>query len=235
MDRVFEIGRVFRNEGLDTRHNPEFTLLEAYQAFARLPRHDGADRGDRRRRPPSRRSARPSCASAAARSTCKPPWRRVTMAELIERERRRARCTRRCRSRRRARSPTSADVRLARGVGLGQDHGRGLRRELRGAADRADVRASTTRARSRPLARAHRDDPDADRALRAGRRRPRAGQRLQRAERPGRPGRRASQAEARLQAGGDEEAEPVDDDYVRRARVRAAADRRARASGSTGW
>lgn len=34
MDRVFEIGRVFRNEGIDTRHNPEFTLLEAYQAFA---------------------------------------------------------------------------------------------------------------------------------------------------------------------------------------------------------
>ena len=33
MDRVFEIGRVFRNEGLDTRHNPEFTMLEAYQAF----------------------------------------------------------------------------------------------------------------------------------------------------------------------------------------------------------
>jgi lysyl-tRNA synthetase class 2 len=33
MNRVFEIGRVFRNEGLDTRHNPEFTLLEAYQAF----------------------------------------------------------------------------------------------------------------------------------------------------------------------------------------------------------
>jgi lysyl-tRNA synthetase class 2 len=34
MERVFEIGRVFRNEGVDTRHNPEFTLLEAYQAFA---------------------------------------------------------------------------------------------------------------------------------------------------------------------------------------------------------
>lgn len=32
--RVFEIGRVFRNEGIDTMHNPEFTLLEAYQAFA---------------------------------------------------------------------------------------------------------------------------------------------------------------------------------------------------------
>ena len=34
MDRVVEIGRVFRNEGLSTRHNPEFTMLEAYQAFA---------------------------------------------------------------------------------------------------------------------------------------------------------------------------------------------------------
>jgi lysyl-tRNA synthetase len=34
MERVFEIGRVFRNEGVDTRHNPEFTMLEAYQAYA---------------------------------------------------------------------------------------------------------------------------------------------------------------------------------------------------------
>ena len=33
MDRVYEIGRVFRNEGMDTRHNPEFTLLELYQAY----------------------------------------------------------------------------------------------------------------------------------------------------------------------------------------------------------
>ncbi len=34
LERVFEIGRVFRNEGLSTRHNPEFTMLELYQAFA---------------------------------------------------------------------------------------------------------------------------------------------------------------------------------------------------------
>ena len=33
MERVYEIGRVFRNEGLDTRHNPEFTMMELYQAF----------------------------------------------------------------------------------------------------------------------------------------------------------------------------------------------------------
>jgi lysyl-tRNA synthetase class 2 len=34
MERVYEIGRVFRNEGIDARHNPEFTMLELYQAYA---------------------------------------------------------------------------------------------------------------------------------------------------------------------------------------------------------
>lgn len=34
MDRVFEIGRIFRNEGIDTRHNPEFTMMEVYWAYA---------------------------------------------------------------------------------------------------------------------------------------------------------------------------------------------------------
>lgn len=34
MERVFEIGRVFRNEGMSTRHNPEFTMMESYEAFA---------------------------------------------------------------------------------------------------------------------------------------------------------------------------------------------------------
>ena len=33
-DKVFEMGRVFRNEGLDRRHNPEFTMLEVYQAYS---------------------------------------------------------------------------------------------------------------------------------------------------------------------------------------------------------
>ncbi len=35
-ERVYEIGRAFRNEGIDTRHNPEFTILEAYQAYANV-------------------------------------------------------------------------------------------------------------------------------------------------------------------------------------------------------
>ncbi|MFC2010615.1 lysine--tRNA ligase [Chloroflexota bacterium] len=34
LDKVYEIGRIFRNEGIDTRHNPEFTLLESYEAYA---------------------------------------------------------------------------------------------------------------------------------------------------------------------------------------------------------
>ena len=34
LERVFEIGRIFRNEGVDSTHNPEFTMLESYQALA---------------------------------------------------------------------------------------------------------------------------------------------------------------------------------------------------------
>ena len=41
MDRVFEIGKNFRNEGIDKNHNPEFTALEAYMAYADY--HDGAE------------------------------------------------------------------------------------------------------------------------------------------------------------------------------------------------
>lgn len=41
-DKVYEIGRVFRNEGMDPKHNPEFTLLELYQAYTDYKRDDGA-------------------------------------------------------------------------------------------------------------------------------------------------------------------------------------------------
>ena len=54
MERVFEIGRVFRNEGIDTRHNPEFTMLEAYQAFADYHDMMDAGRGHGRRGRPRR-------------------------------------------------------------------------------------------------------------------------------------------------------------------------------------
>ena len=38
-EAVFEIGKQFRNEGIDTRHNPEFTMMEAYEAYCDYPRH----------------------------------------------------------------------------------------------------------------------------------------------------------------------------------------------------
>lgn len=37
LERIYEIGRVFRNEGISTRHNPEFTTLELYQVCASAP------------------------------------------------------------------------------------------------------------------------------------------------------------------------------------------------------
>ncbi len=85
LDRVFEIGRVYRNEGIDTRHNPEFTMLEAYQAFA-----DYRDM----------MTLTEQLVSEAVRSALgttvvivrgeeidlAPPWPRVAVADLIERE-----------------------------------------------------------------------------------------------------------------------------------------------------
>ena len=73
-ERVFEIGRVFRNEGLDTRHNPEFTLLEAYQALADY--HDMMDLVEA--------ICSEAAVAAGESATDLSPWRRVTMADLIE-------------------------------------------------------------------------------------------------------------------------------------------------------
>ena len=44
MDRVFEIGRVFSNEGIDRSHNPEFTMMEAYASYWDYQRYDAHDR-----------------------------------------------------------------------------------------------------------------------------------------------------------------------------------------------
>ncbi len=82
MERVFEIGRVFRNEGISTRHNPEFTILELYWAYAdytdimELTEHLVAD------------VAVEVCGSAVVAYDGRevdltPPWRRATMDEAI--------------------------------------------------------------------------------------------------------------------------------------------------------
>ena len=67
MERVYEINRNFRNEGISTRHNPEFTMMEVYQAYGDYARDDGPDRGHRlrgARRDPAR-GARCSSASTS--------------------------------------------------------------------------------------------------------------------------------------------------------------------------
>jgi lysyl-tRNA synthetase, class II len=82
-ERVYEIARVFRNEGLSTRHNPEFTMLELYQAYA--------DYGDMME---ITESLVAHLATEITGSTVvtyggrdvdlTPPWRRASMTELIE-------------------------------------------------------------------------------------------------------------------------------------------------------
>jgi lysyl-tRNA synthetase class 2 len=82
LDRVFELGRVFRNEGVSTRHNPEFTLLEFYQAYATYD--DLMDLTE---------AMFVGCAETVAgrllldwggdRIDLTPPWPRRTMAELV--------------------------------------------------------------------------------------------------------------------------------------------------------
>jgi len=83
LEKVYEIGRVFRNEGISTRHNPEFTMLEAYQAYA-----------DYRTMMELIETMVARAALDALGSTrverdgreieLSPPWRRVSLHEVIE-------------------------------------------------------------------------------------------------------------------------------------------------------
>lgn len=210
MDRVFEIGRVFRNEGLDTRHNPEFTLLEAYQSF-----------GDYRDMMELTETLVSRAALAANGTTIvtvgdreidlRPPFRRASMIELIKEH-------------------GGVDMHPSMPV-----------EEARAIADRFGVEWMEVWGSGKilsevcdelsesklieptfvmdhpkeisPLARTHRDDPlltERFELVVAGRELANAYSELNdpvdQAER--------FAYEAKQQAGGDEEAEPVDDDYV---------------------
>lgn len=84
MERVFEIGRVFRNEGIDVRHNPEFTMLEAYQAFADY--HDMMDLVEGMIVAAATEALDGNLVVKVGDQTVDlaPPWPRVRMSDLIE-------------------------------------------------------------------------------------------------------------------------------------------------------
>ena len=69
MDRVYEVGRIFRNEGMDPKHNPEFTTIELYQAFTDYHRHDGPGGRAVQAAGPKRSAAAWSSPTRATRST----------------------------------------------------------------------------------------------------------------------------------------------------------------------
>ncbi|MFB3881587.1 MAG: lysine--tRNA ligase [Armatimonadota bacterium] len=85
LERVYEIGRVFRNEGIDTKHNPEFTMLEAYQAYADYREMMDLIEGM------VAYAAQQALGTTRVRWNGEeielaPPWRRVSLLESIERE-----------------------------------------------------------------------------------------------------------------------------------------------------
>ena len=210
-EKVFEIGRVFRNEGISPRHNPEFTILELYEAYAdyedlaRLVEelvsglvieHTGA-----------------SVLSYQGRSLdFTPPWRRATMAELVSEATG-------------ERADVHSDVeelrRRVRAAGVEPDPGWGpgkLLLELYEKTTEADlwgpVFVMDFPAEVSPLSRRHRHDAalvERFEAIVAGRELVNAFSEL--VDPDDQRGRFEAQAQAR--AAGDDEAMAVDEDYLR--------------------
>jgi len=82
-ERVYEIGRVFRNEGISTRHNPEFTLLESYEAYANLEDIESLVE-DLMNDIAQELYGESKITYQGVEIDLTPPWPRVPMLELIE-------------------------------------------------------------------------------------------------------------------------------------------------------
>jgi lysyl-tRNA synthetase class 2 len=211
-ERVFEIGRVFRNEGVDTSHNPEFTMLEVYQAFADY--HDMMELTERLVVAAARaaRAGNTVVSIAGTAVDLAEPWPRVTMVELIRQHA----------GVEIAPSMTVADARaVLDGLGLAYRDDWGAGRLTHEVYDEI-VEPKLLRPmfvidhprETSPLARAHRDDPtlvERFEVVANGSELANAYSELndpveQRAR---------FEAEARARAAGDAEAGTVDEDYLR--------------------
>lgn len=210
-ERVFELARVFRNEGLSTRHNPEFTMLELYQAYA--------DYGDIMALTEELVAFLAAEIAGSTKLTygdrevdLTPPWRRATLAELVE-EHAGVRVD--------VRMPLDDLRRIASEHGVEPDPSWGpgkivleiyektTEAELWGPVFVCDYPMEVS-----PLARDHREVPDTVErfeAIVAGRELANAFSELVDPDEQ----RRRFEEQARQKAAGDAEAMVVDDDYVR--------------------
>ena len=205
MDRVYEVGRIFRNEGMDPKHNPEFTSIELYQAFTDF--HGMMDLVEEL----YKRLAVKICGSMVIPYQGKQidmgHWERLTMIEAVKKysgvdfndwaDRRGRHCRRQ-----------GAQRGAARGAHQGCHSGRVLRCLRGGQAHPAHLHLRLSRG-DQPAGQAQAGRPRLHRALRVFHRLHRVRQRLQRAERPHRPegplrasGGRAQGHRARLQGPG---------------------------------
>src|ERR1700733_10512773 len=210
MNRVFEIGRVFRNEGLDTRHNPEFTLLEAYQAFADY--HDMMELTEVIVVAAVTEAIGTTIITVGAREIdLRPRGGRVTRAERVREH---------AGVEMHPEMPIAEARAIADGLGIPWldiwGAGKIMSEVYDESSEAALIEPTFVIDHPReisPLARAHRDDPalvERFELVVAGRELANAYSELNDpVDQAGR-----FQAEAEQQAGGEEEAEPVDDDYV---------------------
>ena len=83
MERVYEIGRIFRNEGISTRHNPEFTMIELYQAYADY--HDMMELTEQMVAHIARETLGTTVITYQGQEIdLTPPWNRITMVDAVK-------------------------------------------------------------------------------------------------------------------------------------------------------
>src|SRR3984957_18233792 len=211
-DKVFEIGRSFRNEGISPRHNPEFTTLELYQAYG--DSHDTMVVLEELVAGVARDLLGTTVLSYGGRPLdLTPPWRRATLSELI------AEATGFSLS---VASPRDELVKVASEVGIEVEEGWGPGKIL------LEIYEKTTEpglwgpvfvtdypAEGSPLARRHRDGPELVERYEpvvAGRA---VGNGVTELTDPHDPRARFEEQAAKARAGDDEESAVVDEDYLR--------------------